>query len=150
MEADTRRQDLVRLVSVLEPPDENLAQRWGLLPWNYEFDFSTNLPFSPEMDQDYRDLIRSKHLLELPGPNSIRVHPSCPPEAIGEVDDRLRELKDVSPPVRLALAILGHLADSKRSDLGEALRHWYLIPAPVAEQALEIFQAREEVPVSSP
>lgn len=146
------------LVKALEPPDETilyvsvfLAQTWGFIPSHYTFDFSTNLPFSPDMAGDYRELVRHRRLLEVPGPHSIRVHPECPPEEVAAVDERVRDLSGIDPPVRLALALLHYLAENgpRHSDLRDALRRWCLIPESTAEQAAELFAQREEVPVSS-
>ncbi len=155
---NSRRKDLVALVKALEPPDETtlyvsvyLAQKWGLVQTHYAFDFSTNLPFSSELTDDYRQLVGARHLLESPGPHSIGVHPDCPQEAIGNVDDGIGILREVDPPVRLALALLYHLSDnSKRHpDLQDALVRWCLVPADIAAQALRLFPMREEVETSS-
>jgi len=153
---DPRRKDLVGLVKALEPPDETtlqasvfLAQRWGLLPSHYDdFGFSTNLPFSSKLTDDYRRLVGTRHLWESSGPNSIRVHPHCPPEDIGGVDEKLGDLREVEPPVRLALALLYHLNDNSRRhpDLRAALTRWCLVPPDLAEQSLRLFFFLERQP----
>lgn len=149
---DPRRKDLVGLVKALEPPDETtlqtsvfLAQRWGLAPSHYTFHFETNLPFSSELTDDYRHLVGAGRLWEPPGSNPIQVHPDCPPDAVAEADSRLGGLKDVAPPVRLALALLYHLDDSSRRhpDLRAALTRWCLVPPDLAEQSFRLFLERQ-------
>lgn len=151
--------DLVGLVKALEPADETtlyvsvfVAQKWGLVPSHYDdFSFSTNLPFSSKLTDDYRQLVGKGCLWESPGPNSIRVHPRCPPDEIGQVDTDFRQLRDVDPPVRLAMALLYHLNDNsdRHPDLENALVRWCLVPEDVARKALTLFSARKEVKTSS-